>query len=302
MKKKGLQKRGLTSFLTLAGFLVMSITGIILYIVPQGRIAYWIDWKFLWLTKTDWGNIHILSSLLFIMAGIFHIYFNWKPLMKYFFDKVSGGIKLKKELSITLIVTFVVILSSLYNIPPLSLLIELNEYIKGAWIVQKEYEPPFGHAEQLSLKVFTKKMNIDLEKAVAELKKAGIAFSSADEYLENIARDNETSPLNLYMIIKQFEKNKTAVLNEEYTVEQVEEKFTGTGLGRKTLAAVCEELGINLDQARKKLQNNAIIMQENDNLKDVADKHHINSIDILKVLLVENFSLASPSINDKASQ
>ena len=36
---KGWNKRGLTSLLTLGGFLVMSVTGLLLYIVPQGRIA-----------------------------------------------------------------------------------------------------------------------------------------------------------------------------------------------------------------------------------------------------------------------
>ena len=85
-----IHKRGLTSFFTLFGFLIMSITGLVLYVVPQGRIAYWVTWKFLGMTKTEWGNIHIISSILFILAGAFHIYFNWSILINYFKKKIHS--------------------------------------------------------------------------------------------------------------------------------------------------------------------------------------------------------------------
>jgi hypothetical protein len=61
----------------------MVLTSIILYIVPQGRVAYWADWKLWGLTKTDWGNIHINLGLLFLIALFIHIYYNWKPLINY---------------------------------------------------------------------------------------------------------------------------------------------------------------------------------------------------------------------------
>ena len=49
--------RGLISLLTAMSFLIMSISGIVLFIVPQGRIANWIDWRFLALTKGQWGDM-----------------------------------------------------------------------------------------------------------------------------------------------------------------------------------------------------------------------------------------------------
>jgi cytochrome b subunit of formate dehydrogenase len=70
--------------LTLAfSFLVMSITGIMLYIVPKGKIAYWANWEMFGLTKNQYGDIHITSMLLFLVVTIWHIYYNWKPLMSY---------------------------------------------------------------------------------------------------------------------------------------------------------------------------------------------------------------------------
>ncbi|MEJ5166449.1 MAG: DUF4405 domain-containing protein, partial [Thermoanaerobaculia bacterium] len=59
-------------------FLLMTISGLVLYFTPQGRVAYWVEWKFLGLTKDDWTNLHTVSWFLFLISSIFHIYYNWK--------------------------------------------------------------------------------------------------------------------------------------------------------------------------------------------------------------------------------
>jgi hypothetical protein len=113
MRNKTWNLRGQTSLLTLAGFLIMAVTGLVLYVVPQGRIAYWTNWTFLNLTKSNWGDVHILSSILFIIAGAFHIYFNWKPLMNYLRDRTRGGMKLKKEIAVSVVAMVLVTVSNL---------------------------------------------------------------------------------------------------------------------------------------------------------------------------------------------
>lgn len=37
--------RSSTSFLVTWSFLVLTITGFVLYVVPHGRVAYWIHWS-----------------------------------------------------------------------------------------------------------------------------------------------------------------------------------------------------------------------------------------------------------------
>lgn len=59
------------------------LTSIILYIVPQGRVAYWSNWQLWGLSKTQWGNIHVNIGILFLIAISFHIYYNWKPILFY---------------------------------------------------------------------------------------------------------------------------------------------------------------------------------------------------------------------------
>ncbi|MEA2030454.1 MAG: DUF4405 domain-containing protein [candidate division Zixibacteria bacterium] len=288
---KKIHKRGLTSFFTLFGFLIMSVTGLILYVVPAGRIAYWTNWELIGLTKTEWDNIHILSSILFIVAGSFHIYFNWKPLMNYFKSKARKGVKLRRELSISLILSVWVIVSSIWLLPPLSYLLDFNEWIKTTWIVQDEYEPPFGHAELLSLKIFSRKMDIDLNKATLELRANGIVFESVDETLEIIAENNETSPMDLYFLIKKFEPAPKPEKLQTYTPESIEVKFSGAGIGNKSISAMCKKLGINDEEAISRLASVEVTATVDQTLKAVAKQVETEPIELMKVILIEGYRL-----------
>ncbi|MFN3921732.1 MAG: DUF4405 domain-containing protein [Caldimicrobium sp.] len=285
-KEKKFHKRSFISLLTALSFLAITVTGIVLYIVPAGRVAYWTAWKFLGLTKTDWTNLHIVSCFLFLVSCIFHIYYNWNALMNYLFSKAATAFTLKREFVVSVIILGFVLLSGKYLIPPLGYLIDISEYIKKSWVKSPEYEPPFGHAEELSLKVFAKKMNIDLQQAIEELKKKGIVVENETDSLKKIAQRNKTSPMNLYLAIKHLEqRDKQADI--VYTPELVEEKFAGTGIGRKTLSQVCAENNIDLTFAKKKLSEKGIIAKDEETLKEIASRHDKQPIDILKIILVD---------------
>ena len=44
--------RRITSLTALLTFILLILTAVILYIVPQGRIAYWANWQLWGLSKT----------------------------------------------------------------------------------------------------------------------------------------------------------------------------------------------------------------------------------------------------------
>jgi len=289
MAKSGWHRRGLTSLLTLAGFLVMSITGLVLYIVPQGRVAYWTVWKLAGLTKTQWDNIHILSSLLFIVAGAFHLYFNWKPLLNYLRDKVQGGVRLKKELGLTAAGLVLVTVSAIWSLPPLSYLLDLNAAVKEAWVKDKDYEPPFGHAELLSFKVFCKKTDIPLDKAKAELEARGLKGIDEARTLEEIARENRISPLEIYRMIKKLEVLEPVQAPAGFTAESVEEIFAGTGIGNKTLAEICAKVGLDPGPVKARLEAKGLKVEEDKSIKSLAGLNNLAPLDLLKAALVEDY-------------
>lgn len=292
MNSTGIHTRGLTSFFTLFGFIIMAVTGLVLYVVPAGRVAYWTNWEMAALTKDQWGNIHILSSILFIVAGAFHTYFNWKPLMNYFKDKAKRGVKLRRELWITVVVSVWIVVSSIWPFPPLSYLLDFNEYVRAAWVVEDDYEPPFGHAELLSLKTFATKMDIPLSAAVQELRSREIAFESTDETLEEIAANNDMAPMELYMLIKPFEPQPDTSKLGSYTPEQVEVEFAGTGIGNRTIAALAEKVGVEPATAVSRLKAAGIDVSGGQTLKDAAADADTNPIELLKVILIEGYSPA----------
>ena len=136
----------------------------------------------------------------------------------------------------------------------------------------KEYDPPIAHAEQLSLKNFAKKMNIDIAPATAELNKNGVKVANPDDSLSKIAKDNRTSPVNLYILIKKFEALLDGVQKAAYTVEMVDERFAGKGMGKKKLAEVCQEIGVDLKQAKERLAKSQVPASDEETLHDLAGK------------------------------
>jgi hypothetical protein len=291
MKEGGFHKRGFISLLAFGSFVVMTVNGIVLYFAPQGRIAYWVDWRFWGISREDWSNMHVVSSILFAVAGILHLVYNWKPMVNYLSKKMAGAPRVKKELLPALGLSIFVTLGPVYQVPPLNWIVDLGTTLKELWVTSKEYEPPFGHAEAVSLKSFTQKVNIDFDKAMGELKERGIKVSSGEESLDKIAKSNKTSPMALYAMIKKFERTPAVEQKSGYTPEAVEEEFSGKGVGRKTLVELCQELGVDINQAREALRKNNIEMKDEDTMKSGADKRKVNPIDLLKVILVEGYTL-----------
>jgi hypothetical protein len=171
----------------------MLLTSVILFITPQGRVAYWADWRLWGLTKTDWGNIHINLGLLFLIALSVHIYYNWKPLISYLKNKAKQIKVFTPEFSLALAITLVFIFGAYKLVPPFGWVMSLNEHFKDAG-AEKYGEPPYGHAELSSLKTFAKKMKLDLAKSMKLLDQAGYAVEDSNMTLATIGRRYHIPP------------------------------------------------------------------------------------------------------------
>lgn len=311
---KRLHLRGFISLLTALSFLIMTVSGIILFITPQGRVAYWLDWTFWGISKTQWGDMHITTSLLFALAGLWHTWLNWRALVSYFQDKVKKTVALKAELAVAAVITIFCTVGGIYKTPPLSYVLELNDWIKDSWVKSPDDEPAISHAELLPLNNFLKKMDIDLDMGLAELKKQGIKVSGPDQKLLDISRNNGKSPAAIYKLLKHLEgKNSTEMPKstasptvqqtlkpatpvapavakqgtslQVWTADLVQKQFEGKGVGRKTLSAICAEYGLDQGAIIKKLAAKNITMASGDTLKKVADERSELPIEVLKIIL-----------------
>ena len=89
--------RAMTSMMTTGGFLIMGATGLMLFATPEGRLAYWVDWSLGGLTKEEWGAIHVTSSLLFLVAGFIHLWFNWRQFVAYLRHRLERKLSIRPE-------------------------------------------------------------------------------------------------------------------------------------------------------------------------------------------------------------
>jgi len=184
----------------LLSLVVLAVNSIILYVVPEGRIAYWADWRFLGLTKGDWGAQHTTVGVLFLIAGILHIFYNWKPIVAYMKNKARQIRIFTGSFNVALAVTAIFIVGTYYNIPPMSTILQISESVKDT--AATEYgEPPYGHAESSSLKMFAKRENLDLEKSIRLLREAGLVVNGAEDTIKDIAGQNKLSPKAIHEIV-----------------------------------------------------------------------------------------------------
>lgn len=289
MSEKNWSGRAFTSLCSLVSFVLLCFTGIILYIEPHGRVAYWTKWQFLALEKDQWGAVHVFSGLLLLIAGGFHLYYNWKPLIKYLSAKIESALRYKKELGISLFILLWIVVSGIWSLPPLVYVSELGESIKNSWITSPELEPPFGHAELVSLKTFCKKQRIPLDQAMMELRKAGFRVDSPKSTLTEIAESKRSSGMGVYEVIKKLETKPEAMQpGAVWTPEKIEEYFSGTGLGNKSIGQIIKEMELAPDKVYLRLKESGVEAEEDDKLKQLANEHNTTPIKILTIVLIED--------------
>ena len=266
--------RRLTSLTASLSFVLMLLTSVILFITPQGRVAYWADWRLWGLTKTDWGNIHINLGLLFLIALSVHIYYNWKPLISYLKNKAKQIKVFTPEFSLALAITLVFIFGAYNLVPPFGWVMSLNEHFKDAG-AEKYGEPPYGHAELSSLQTFSKKMKLDLTMSMKLLEKAGYAVEDSNMTLATIGRRYHIPPQMVYETIKPAE---IATAEKSDSKDLPESPPTGTG--KLTLADFCTQYKLNMKLVVRELKMQGIEASEELTLKKIAAKNKTSPSDI----------------------
>lgn len=289
MLKNKQSTRSLIAFIVTWAFAILTVTGLVLYVVPQGRVAYWTHWSLFGLGKEQWGDVHMMFGGIFIVAGIIHLYFNWKPFKKFLADRVKGQLQLKQEFVIAMVFSAVIVVMSILYVPPVSWVFDLNQVLKDSWVTSPELEPPFGHAEEVSLAGISRRMGLDLEQGMAALKREGFSFNGPQDSLEKIALANHVTPMDVYAVIRQYEKQPELVPVTGMTIEDVEARYAGTGLGQKTLAEVCKSVEIGIASCMEQLSAKGFNAATDEKLKQVSERYAINPIDILKMLLVIDY-------------
>ncbi len=254
-------------------FVTSSITGIILYFVPKGKNAFWSAWEIFGLTKQQWINLHITLSVLLLIFGIWHTVLNWKSIVNYMKNKLKKVSLYRTDFLIALALNVVFIIGTLFMVPPFGTLINIKAGIEQRWS-EKLGEPPYGHAEESSLKLLTKRMDIDLNIAMQKLKKKEIKIENENESIIAIASNNHLTPQKIYDAIKSEAQNSGP---NKRTVNH-----TGipARLGRKTLKELSDEGNIDLNKTFNFLKSKDIQATSDMTMRELANNLGISPFDL----------------------
>lgn len=186
----------------LFSFIIMFISGLILYVAPEGSLSRWIGWDVFNLTKKQWEQQHTIFSYLFILFTIFHIFkINWGLLLSYF---VPENLKIKnyKELIIALCITIFVFVGTLVNLNPFKYILQLGNEISDAYAKNIEM-PNVSDAEKLSMKDFSEKvLHSDYNKVSALLSQYNFFDLDQEITVKDFCEINDITPNELYKILK----------------------------------------------------------------------------------------------------
>lgn len=195
-----LNGRGFVSFL-LASFSTLAfVTGIVLYVTPQGRIAHWTDWSLMGLRKDEWSALHINIGFVFVIAAVLHLYLNWRIFWSYIKSRTASGFHLGREAAVALVVTLLVATGSYFSIPPFSTVVIWNDDIKTYW-VRTSPHPPYPHAEDSTLEEFATRLGLRLDDLERALRQNGFHVPDTEVTVAAVAIRNELAPSDLYSAI-----------------------------------------------------------------------------------------------------
>ncbi|MCX5876339.1 MAG: DUF4405 domain-containing protein [Deltaproteobacteria bacterium] len=266
--------RKITSLTALVSFLLEMLTSVILYIVPQGRVAYWSGWRLWGLSKTQWGSLHVNLGLLFLIAICLHTYYNWNPIIAYLKNRAAELRIFTTDFTVALILCLVFSLGTYWELVPFSTIISIGDQIKES-AAKKYGEPPYGHAELSSLATFSKKVELDLDASLTRLAAAKIRITDPGQSIAEIAKMNNLTPKAVYQAMLEPEQpgqRKNLPANPP------------GGFGKKPLADICQEYQLDMPAILQGFADRKITATPAMSIKEIAAANNTSPMDIFEAI------------------
>lgn len=284
MKKKFSWKVFISFGLTYA-FIIIFLSGLMLYTSPPGRFAHWVDWKILGFTKEGWQALHIIFSFTFVILSIFHLFtINWTSFLSYLKSKKRKGINKNREFYWSTILTIVFFFGIIFSIPPFKYVTDFGEYLTESW-EQTEEEPPIPHAELLTLTELAEQLEFSsVDEITRKLEIHEIKYENTDEQtLQEIAHLNNSTPVEIYQQITRQGSSQgrgTGRQGVEGRGQGSSSSGSGGGIGRKTIDNFALDVELSIDEVLIILKENNIEAKKGQTLREIGENNNIEARDI----------------------
>ncbi len=264
--------RRITSLTLVLSFVFLILTSVILFIAPEGRVAYWSDWHLIGFTKTQWSALHTNLGFLFLLAGLMHLWFNWRAVLAYLKNKARQMVVFTPAMTAALLITILFTAGTLALWPPFSSILDVGQYFKDQ-ASDRYGEPPYGHAELSSLKLFAQRTGEDVDKMQQRLQNAGIRFKSVEESILEIAQANGLTAKELDAVARPQSKGSGSQSLPQLPPGGigrvlVKDLYDRYGLDEGAMAQELSRQGIELDGEQSVKENAARLGQDPHSLYD----------------------------------
>ena len=263
MKKVKFHGRSFVSYFSLYLFIILFVSGIVLFLAPKGRYANWVGWTLLGLTKGQWEAVHTISGYIFVIVIFFHLKYNFNALKAYVYSRTRKALNRKWELVSATLLSLLVVVGTVKEFPVPKFIMDTGERLKYAW-EEKGGNPPIPHMELMTLGEIAEELDIDSLKVKSLLRSRDIEFESLNDTLKNIADENDMTPNAIYEILQSSSKGSQKAENNTH------KGFYG--YGRMTLSDLAAYLGILEDSLSVIFKQLNLPYERESNLKSIADK------------------------------
>lgn len=263
--------RAFISVTTALSFVAMSITGVVLFVTPPGRIAHWTGWRIWALTKDQWAGLHIWFSLIFMIVAVLHLYLNWRAFLSYFRTRIHRAFALRAEWAAALLLCGVVGWATLAEVKPFSSLLTWNEAIKHSWDTAAA-QAPIPHAELMTLnELAERRPELDAASMVRNLQAAGIEVESPDVVVSDLARRAGMTPMQLYAIATgQSIAPGAGRGGGGRGAGRQGQQLGGYGMGRLTLRQYCDQQNLDLAKTVQDLRQKGFHAEADMTVREIA--------------------------------
>jgi len=269
-------------------FVVLALSGLVLYVAPPGRVANWSIWRLGLLSKAQWQAVHTIFAFLFIVAGSFHLYYNWKVLTAYLRTKIDEGRRMKRELLSAVAMGAVVLSLTIGGVPPFSSVMDAGDELKNAWATPTK-EPPIPHAEELTVDKLAETAKVPVVQARENLQKRGVVVERADMTVKEIAAANSLTPEQVYQrMYAEGQKPATPT-------------GLGGGWGRRTVSDICTQFGVPVATGLERLKRAGYTAEAGGPLKDLATGTGRTPAEIAQVIVGPDATITTPQTHQPAN-
>jgi hypothetical protein len=184
-------------------FLAAAVSGVVLFLRPEGSLARWTGWTILGLDKQRWETVHTLFVLVVLAASIAHLWLNWRPLVASLLGRISNSSArgwhgfVAWEPVAALGIMMLAWSVAVVEMEPAASINGLRSRIKAGQYAARVM-PPVMDADRLTVIELCQAVQLDEHRAVARARLHGIEIPDVSQTISAVAKRHRVAPEVVY--------------------------------------------------------------------------------------------------------